>query len=434
MDPETVLAALSTTEPRIPAEALADARLHLPELAGPLRQLVTQRLGSWEETQRPPDSLDCLYALALLVESRDPKASQFCLKLADQTLDREGFPGLPAPIQASLIPGLLAHATATTPASLFGWFFHDKAPPHRLVPMQMTLLLLASCYGQRPAIIAGLEQVLAQLRANISRPVDRVDRLFQIAELAGRLQATELCQSLAFFSQTGDLDPDDWDDLLEALRHPRQRSESRLRRQLAPFLFSSAETFLRTRLGGTAIGNDLWIPDRIEKFLGRRLDDPLTDQEILQAIRSDDLATVLPALRAARHRRQMLTPLLLAILEEAVQSEVLSPAGLFHAMLLLGEFAEPRAHPFLLSLPLHHPEMRAIWGKSQSLHPWCWCLRRCGGDPIHFFRHHAKVWPAGIGHETAKEANPRNGWIGAAEVVLDDFLRSPAGRSLAALW
>ena len=436
MDPATVIAALSTSEPRIPAEALAAARSQLPQMAGPLRQLIRTRLKSWEETRRPPETLECLYALTLLVENGDPKAGSFCQKLADQTFSRQGFPCLPAPIQASLFPGLLAHAAARSPAPLFDWFFNDNAPSLRLVPMQMTMLLLANCYDRRQAVITGLNQALGQLRAGKSRQTDLNDRLFQIAEVAGRLQAVELCQSLAGFSQTGELNPDDWDDLLGALRQPRQQNDRRLLRQLTPFLFSNAETFLRERLGCIAIGDDLWIPDRIEKFLGRRLDDRLTAQEILQAICSDDLTIVLPALRAARHQHQRLTLPLLAILEEASQPKAFIPDGLFHAMLLLGEFAEPRARPFLLSLPLHHPAMRAVWGKSQSLHPWCWCLRRCGGDPGQFFRNHAKVWPAGTDPKIAKEAKDTagNDWIGAAEVVLDDFLRSPAGRSNAARW
>ena len=436
MDPTTVIAALSTSEPRIPVEALAAARPLLPKLADPLRQLIKDRLNSWEETQQPPDTLDCLYALALLVENRDPTAGHFCLKLADRALDGEGLPKLSAPIQAALFPGLIAHTNAQTPASLFDWFLNDNAPSHRLVHMQMTLLLLANCYGQRPAVVAGLGRALKRLHSSKSHKSDPGERLVQIAELAGRLHATELCQSLAFFSQTGELYPDDWDDLLEALRQPRQRNESRVLRLLSPFLFSNAETFLRGRLGGAVIGDDLWIPDRIEKFLGRRLDDRLDEQQILQAIRSEDLAIVLPALRAARHRHRSLAPLLLAILEEAAQPETVAPAGLFHAMLLLGEFADLRAHPFLLALPVHHPEMRAIWGRSQSLRPWCWCMRRCGGDPGRFFRNHANVWPASLDPVDPRETKDpfRDNWPGAAEVALDDFLRSPAGRTMAAEW
>jgi hypothetical protein len=436
MKPTTIIAALSTSEPRIPAEILAAARPQLSKLAKPLRHLVENRLADWEATQQAPATLDCLYALALLVEGGDAKAGPFCLKLADQSLHQTGFSYLPAPVQAALLPGLLAHAAAPAPASLFDWFFHDEAPIHRLVPMQMTLLLLANCYGQRSTVIAGLGQALANLHSGKDGPGGQNDRLLQIAELAGRLQATELHPQLATFTQTGELDPDDWEDVLAAFRQPRQRQERRLQQQVAPFLFSTAETFFRGRLGGRAVGDDLWIPDRIEKFLGQRLDRRMAVPEILRAIGSDDLTLALPALRAARHERQPLTPILLAFLDAPGRSASCSPASLFHAMLLLGEFAEPRAHPLLFNLPLHHPDMQAIfWGRSQTLHPWCWSLRRCGGDPGQFFRHHAAIWPAtdqDLLHESQEQG--KDGRIGAAELALDDFLRSPAGRSSAAQW
>ncbi len=420
MDPTTLIAALATPEPRIPSEALIAARSHQAKMASPLRQMVKERLTTWEKTRNAPPTLDCLYGLSLLVEGRDTKAGHFCMRLASQTLTSDGLPRLPASVQIQILPGMLAHASATAPAALFNWFFHPEAPAYRLVPMQMTLQLLANCYGQRLAVVAELRQALASQRA-----YPQPERLQQIAELAGRLQATELRQPLASFAKTGDLDPDDWDDLLDTWKRPQQHNQQQHR----SFLFSNADTFLRHHLGGAVIGDDLWIPDRIEKFLGQKLDAPMTTAEILPALDSSDPTILLPALRAARNQRRSLTPALLAILKEPA-SQSFSPFRLFHAMLLLGEFAEPRARSLLPRLPAR-PEMQEAWNRDPSWRAWRWSLQRCGGEPEPCLREPAIAWKTCHDPESGLDTHPESG---AAEMALDVFLRSPAGLASTTEW